>query len=326
MKLSIVVEELAMARPVVVSRGAYATAEVVVVYLADSEMNIGRGECCPISHYGHSPASVVALLQSLDGSLEGLDRRKLQAVLPPGPARNALDCAMWDLEAKRSGRSVWDIAGLSRPERQQTAFTIVMADPADMAAEARRLTEYHSLKLKLGSKDAANAMLAVRAARPDVQLAIDVNEGWSLAELVGMTDALAEAQVIMVEQPLPARSDDALKTLQFPVPLCADESFHSLADLARVSERYSVVNIKLDKCGGLTEALDIIAEAPKFGLSCMVGCMFATSLAIAPALVAAASGVQFADLDGPIHLAEDRFGGFRREGGEWLPASSEVWG
>jgi L-alanine-DL-glutamate epimerase-like enolase superfamily enzyme len=323
-KVTVAVEQVTMARPVAVSRGAYAHADLVVVTLSDDGLT-GRGECSPIAHYGWSAAQTVAEIEALSAELPRLSRQALQHRLPPGPTRNAIDCALWDLEAKRAGVSVWELAGIAPPDRQPTAMTLVMSDAADMARQAAKHAAFSTLKLKLGAEGAAEAIRAVRAARPDARLSIDANEGWSMAHMEALYPLFVEAGVAMVEQPLPAHGDAGLAATDAPVPLCADESFHHLGDLARVAGLYDYVNIKLDKCGGLTEALAILESAPAHGLKCMVGCMFATSLAVAPALLVAA-GCDFVDLDGPLHLSSDRRDAFALANGAYLTQSSALWG
>lgn len=324
MKMQITVERWDMARPVAVSRGSYSSSEIVVVELTDGR-HVGRGECCPLAHYGHSAGSVRRALESMTPRLAELNRTTLLGAMPAGPARNALDCAMWDLEARRSGRSVWELAGRVRPPRQPTAMTLVMTSPEDMADQARQHAAFQNLKIKLGPSQAEAMVRAVRAARPDARLAVDANEAWTLAQLESLYPVFVEAGVTLIEQPLRAGQDHDLRQSHAPLPLCADESFHASDDLAVVASRYAVVNIKLDKCGGLTEALRILDQAPRHGLRCMVGCMFSTSLAIAPALVVA-SGCDYADLDGPMHFAQDRPAPLRCVAGAYQADSMSLWG
>jgi L-alanine-DL-glutamate epimerase-like enolase superfamily enzyme len=314
-----------MRRAITVSRGSYDTAEIVVAKIKDGAFE-GRGECCPIAHYGWSADEVLLEIEAFAGSCSALSRAGLLASMPAGPARNAIDCALWDLETARSGRSAWELAGLVPPDRQATAMTIVLASPEDMAEQARAFADFQLLKLKLNADEPAEAIRMVRAARPDAILTVDANEGWSVAELEALYRVFEDERVALVEQPLPAGSDEELERSTCPVPICADESFHSTADLEAAARKYQYVNIKLDKCGGLTEALRIVEMAPGYGLRCMVGCMFATSLAIAPALLIAGR-CDFADLDGPLHLREDRgLDGFRIQNGEYLTGSSRIWG
>lgn len=314
-----------MKRPIVVSRGSYADHEIVVVEVIDSDGIRGVGECCPIAHYDQSGAKVVAALDSISGDVGSLTRAGLLDILPPGPARNGLDCALWDLEAKREGISVWQLAGITPPASQPTAITLMMASPDDMAAQAVEASAFGTLKLKLGRNMPAEAIIAVRRARPDALLAIDANEGWSLDELIALEPAMKSAGIFMVEQPLKAGSDHDLKREAINLDVCADESFHSSSDMADVSARYEFINIKLDKCGGLTEAIRILDRAPDYGLKSMVGCMFGTSLANAPALVVA-SRCDFADLDGPLLIIEEREGGALMCDGAYLPTTSSLWG
>lgn len=325
MKIETRVESVRMARPVSVSRGSYPEHDIVVVTLSDGAHQ-GRGECCAIAHYGLSAAQTVEEIAALAGRIDRTTTRAdLLELLPPGPARNGLDCAMWDLEAARSGRSVWSLAGIDMPDRVATAMTILLATPEDMAAQAAAHKDFATLKLKLGGADPEARLRAVHAARPDARLTIDANEGWSAAQLRDLVPILSALNVALVEQPVPAADDAGLAALKGQLPLCADESFHAIDDLERLAGRYDWVNIKLDKCGGLTAALQIIDAAPAFGLHCMVGCMFATSLGVAPAMVAA-SRCAIADLDAPLHLASDRDNPFRLEAGAYLVGSSAIWG
>lgn len=319
------VESVRMGRPVSVSRGSYAEHDIVVVTLTEGSRR-GRGECCAIAHFGLSAAETVAEIMAVASRLDSnTTRADLLTLLPPGPARNGLDCALWDLEAARTGRSAWSLAGLQPPDRVATAMTLSLGSPADMAAQARSRAAFSTLKLKLGREDPVACVRAVREARPDARLTVDANEAWSSALLHDLLPAFAALEVAMVEQPVRAGEDGALEALKGHVPLCADESFHAAPDLARIASAYDWVNIKLDKCGGLTAALDIIEQAPRYGLQCMVGCMFATSLAIAPALIAA-SRCAIADLDAPLHFASDRKDGYQIETGEYLVSSSTLWG
>lgn len=325
MKIETRIERVRMARPVAVSRGSYPEHDVVVVTLSDGSFR-GRGECCAIAHFGLSAEQTVSDIDAASGWIDhGTTREDLLSLLPAGPARNGLDCAMWDLEAARAKQSVWALAGMAEPERAPTAVTILLDSPEDMAAQAVARSAFATLKLKLGGADAEASVRAVRAARPDARLTIDANEAWTTDQLRALLPVFAELGVALVEQPVPAALDGALDSLRGIVPLCADESFHTIDDLEHVAQRYDWVNIKLDKCGGLTAALAIIDAAPAHGLSCMVGCMFATSLAIAPAMIAA-SRCTVADLDGPLHLATDRDDPFRLENGAYVVDSSSIWG
>ena len=260
----------------------------------------------PYARYGESVDSVVAAIESVRREIEaGADRARLQSMLPPGAARNALDCALWDLEAKTTGVSAWRRAGLAAPGPTVTAYTISVDTPDAMAGAAARAAGRPLLKVKLAGEGDRARLAAVRAAAPCATLVVDANEAWRPADLAAMLEACAQAGVALVEQPLPADDDAALAGIAHPVPICADESVHGLAGLAALRDRYDAVNIKLDKTGGLTEALAVTAEAQRLGFSIMIGCMVGTSLAMAPALLLAERAA-YVDLDGPLLLAKDR--------------------
>ncbi len=310
-----------------IARGRTTEATVVVVELSDGPHR-GRGECSPTARYGETPDSVVAQLQGLALDLaDGLSREDLQTRLPPGAARNAADCAFWDLESARSGRSVAALAGLPEPGETITAYTVSLDTPTAMAAQAARAVAagHPLLKLKLGGDGDLARLEAVRAAAPDTRLIVDANESWSLDQLTRDAPLYAQAGVELIEQPLPAGADDALTDLACPLPLCADESFHDLASLEAVAGRYQVVNIKLDKTGGLTEALRVYASAQAQGLDLFVGCMVATSLSMAPALVLAGAA-RWVDLDGALLLTRDRQPGLRYAAGRIAPPPPGLWG
>jgi L-alanine-DL-glutamate epimerase-like enolase superfamily enzyme len=256
---------------------------------------------------------------------QGLDRTHLQDMLPPGAARNALDCALWDLEAKISGRSATELAGLAPLHAVETAFTISLASPEDMAARALAAAHYRLLKLKLGGDGDEERLAAVRQAVPDARLIADANEAWRPSDLERLLAAAKAARVELIEQPLPAGDDALLQHIARVVPLCADESVHDRASLATLAKRYDAVNVKLDKTGGLTEALATAAEARRLGLKIMVGCMVATSLAMAPALLLA-QDADFVDLDGPLLLDRDRVPGLVYSSGTVMPAPAALWG
>jgi L-alanine-DL-glutamate epimerase-like enolase superfamily enzyme len=308
-----------------ISRGAKTEAEVVVVELDDGT-HVGRGECVPYARYGESVAAATAALETLrEAVANGLARADLQHRLPAGAARNALDCAFWDLEAKRSGRRVHDLAGLPAPRPLVTAYTISLGPPAAMAEAAHKAAARPLLKIKLGGDGDGERLAAVRAAAPTADLVVDANEGWTTANLAENLDACARARVRLVEQPLPATDDAALAGLARPVPICADESAHDRASLAALPGKYDAVNIKLDKAGGLTEALAMADEAQRLGLKIMTGCMVATSLSMAPALILA-QRAQWVDLDGPLLLARDREHALRYDGSLVHPAAAALWG
>jgi L-alanine-DL-glutamate epimerase-like enolase superfamily enzyme len=280
----------------------------------------------PYTRYGETIEGVSAAIGAMRGALAaGLDRAGLQRAMPAGAARNALDCAFWDLEAKASGRPAHELAGLSPPRALVTAYTISLDTPDAMAEAARKAAARSLLKVKLGSTDDAARIAAVRAAAPDAELIVDANEGWRADNLATNLAACAAAGVTLIEQPLPAGDDGALAGLARPIPVCADESVHDRASLASLVGRYDAVNIKLDKTGGLTEALAMAEEAKGLRFAIMVGCMVATSLSMAPALLVA-QHARVVDLDGPLLLARDREHGMRYEGSLVYPAARELWG
>lgn len=309
-----------------IARGSKSEAVVVVAELGDGTHR-GRGECTPYARYGESPESVVAALEQIAGSLRpDADHALLARLLPAGAARNAIDCALWDLMAKRSGRSVAALAGTPpAPGQVVTAYTLSLDSPEAMAARARAVPNYPLLKLKLGGAGDEARMAAVRAARPDARLVADANESWPPESLAELLAAAAASNFELIEQPLPAAADGALGALARPVPVCADESIHTSADLERLAGRYDAVNIKLDKAGGLTEALALAAAARARGLRIMLGCMVATSLSMAPAMLLAGLA-DWVDLDGPLLLARDREHGLAYDGARISPAKPELWG
>jgi L-alanine-DL-glutamate epimerase-like enolase superfamily enzyme len=308
-----------------ISRGAKHEAAVVVATISDGG-HTGRGECVPYAHYGESVESVTAAIEDCASAVaRGLSRAELAALLPAGAARNALDCALWDLEAKRSGKSAAALAGLGPLRPVLTAFTLSLADPETMAARAREASSYPLLKLKLGGDGDKERLAAVRAAVPHARLIADANEAWQPHETESLLASAAAVGVELVEQPLPAGRDDVLKHIERSVPVCADESVHDRASLGALADRYDAVNIKLDKTGGLTEALLVAERARALGLKIMVGSMVATSLAMAPALVVA-QDADWVDLDGPLLLAADRENGLTYDGGMVFPPEPELWG
>jgi L-alanine-DL-glutamate epimerase-like enolase superfamily enzyme len=280
--LTVDVENWPLARDFVISRGAKREARVVVAQVTGGGYR-GRGECVPYARYGESVEGVAAAIGGMGEALgRGLSREALRQMMPPGAARNAIDCALWDYEAKAGGRRAAELAGLGPLHAVQTAFTISLGTPEAMAADAAEAAaKYGLLKLKLGGDGDAERLAAIRAAAPEVRLIADANEAWTAANLEALMAAAAAAGVEVIEQPLPADADAVLEAVAHPVPLCADESLHTLADLDRIARRYEAVNIKLDKAGGLTEALALTAAAKARGLKIMAGCMVATSLAMA---------------------------------------------
>ncbi|MBP2298179.1 N-acetyl-D-Glu racemase DgcA [Azospirillum picis] len=310
-----------------ISRGAKTEAHVVVAEVSDGEHR-GRGECVPYARYGESVDGVAAALEAMAEAVAGgLDRQALSRAMAPGAARNALDCALWDLEAKRSGMPVWRLAGLDRPpEPLVTCYTLSVDEPAAMAEAARgRAARHPLLKMKLTGDGDLERVAAVRAAAPAARLVVDANEGWTLDQLHRFAPVLAGLGVEMIEQPLPAGRDEALRGIDCPVPLGADESCHGLESLERLRGLYRVVNVKLDKTGGLTEALAMTRAARASGFEVMVGCMVATSLAMAPAVLAG-QGARWVDLDGPLLLARDREPGLVYDGAVLQPPAPELWG
>ncbi|AWK86773.1 N-acetyl-D-Glu racemase DgcA [Azospirillum thermophilum] len=310
-----------------ISRGAKTVAEVVVAEVEQDGVR-GRGECVPYARYGESVAGVAEVLEGLAGEVAaGLDRRRLAELVPPGAARNALDCALWDLEAKLSGVPVWQLAGLPQaPGPLITCYTLSVDEPAAMAAAARERAPRHPLlKMKLTGEGDLERVRAVRAAAPQARLVVDANEGWTVELLRRFAPAFAELGVEMIEQPLPAGQDEALRGIACPLPLGADESCHGLDSLERLAGLYQVVNVKLDKTGGLTEALAMTRAAEAAGFDVMVGCMVATSLAMAPAVLVG-QGARFVDLDGPLLLAQDRDPGLVYDGAVLQPPARELWG
>ncbi len=308
-----------------ISRGTRSSAEVVVATLRDGAHE-GRGECVPYARYGESVDSVMETLRGMAGAVtEGLDRAALQQALPPGAARNALDCAFWDIEAKRSGLRVWELARRDPPAPIPTAFTISLGPPEKMRRKAAANAHRGLLKIKLGGEGDLARIRAVREGAPYSPIVIDANEGWTVDTYRELAPELVALGVLMVEQPFPAGDDAALATLERPLPVCADESAHDRASLDALAGKYDMVNIKLDKTGGLTEALKLrdAAEAAGFGL--MVGCMLCSSLSIAPALVVA-QGASVVDLDGPLLLARDREPGLTYDEAGAHPPAREFWG
>jgi len=309
----------------VISRGSKREARVVVATLTDGTHQ-GRGECVPYARYGETPEVVhEAIWKMSDAVAHGMTREKLATHMPAGAARNAIDCALWDLEAKQSGRSIKDLAGLERWEAVTSAYTISLGPSEEMAARAKWAGRLPLLKLKLGGGEDAARMRAVRSAVPTARLIVDANESWQIGELEALLAVAAEVGVELVEQPLPAGDDRALGEIERSVPVCADESLHTSRDVADLADRYDVVNIKLDKAGGLTEALRVAESAKTQGMRIMVGCMVGTSLAMAPAVVVAQSA-EWVDLDGPLLLARDRVPGLHFDDTTVSPPTPDVWG
>ncbi len=308
-----------------ISRGAKTQAHVVVAEIADGP-HTGRGEAVPYPRYAETPEQTRAEIEGLREAVEGgLTRDALQDALPPGAARNALDCALWDLEAKQTGRPAWALAGLQAPQPCVTAVTLSLDTPEKMGEAAARHTALPLLKLKVTGEGDLDRIRAVRANAPGARLIVDANEGWTVPMLEEFLLSFADLGVEMVEQPLPAADDAALEGRQFAIPLCADESCHTREDLTRLAGRYPMVNIKLDKTGGLTEALALAAEARAMGFDIMVGSMVGTSLGMAPAALLAGFA-DYVDLDGPLLLARDRSPGLGYDGAVMAPPEAELWG
>jgi L-Ala-D/L-Glu epimerase len=299
--ITVTPESFRLAEVFTISRGSRTEARVLTVTVAREGVT-GRGECVPYARYGESLESVAAQIAGLS---QGIGRAELQEALPPGAARNAVDCALWDWEAKRAGRRVWELAGLPRPVPVVTAFTLSLDTPDRMQAAAARHAHRPLLKIKLGTPDDMPRLEAVRRGAPGARIIVDANEGWTAEVYADLAPHLVRLGVALVEQPLPAAEDAALLGLARPVPVCADESCHDRASLGGLAGKYDMVNIKLDKTGGLTEALGLRDAARAEGFRLMVGCMVGTSLAMAPAVLVA-QGAEIADLDGPLLLAEDR--------------------
>jgi len=319
MQVSVTRDVFRLAQVFTISRGSRTEAQVLTVTVSDG-VHAGRGECVPYARYGETLDSVMAQIEGASVT----DRAAL-AALPAGAARNALDCALWDLEAKRTGRRVWDLAGLPSPGPEITAYTLSLDTPEAMQAQAAKHSYRPLLKIKLGTPDDMARLEAVRAGAPKSTIIVDANEGWSAEVYADLAPHLVRLGVALVEQPLPAGDDEALIGMDRPVPLCADESCHDRASLAALKGKYDVVNIKLDKTGGLTEALELRRAAEQQGYRVMVGCMVGSSLAMAPATLVA-QGVMVTDLDGPLLLAEDRDTPLTFDNAGVHPPGLELWG
>ena len=319
------IEHFPIAGSFIISRGAKTEAVTVVVELRRGD-HVGRGECVPYSRYGETPEETLKVLQAMGEAVSrGLDRQTLQGALPAGAARNALDCALIDLEAKRSGQHAWTMLGQPEPKACTTAYTISLGTPEAMAAATAKAARRPLLKIKLGGQGDGKRIAAVRKAAPESELIVDANEAWTPDNLERNLAACAEVGVTLVEQPLAAGRDEALARIRRPLAVCADESVHDRASLDGLRERYDAVNIKLDKNGGLTEALAMADAARGLGFEIMVGCMVATSLSMAPAMLLTPQA-RFVDLDGPLLLAGDREHGLRYDGSLVYPPEVALWG
>ena len=324
MKWVVQIEEWPLRVPFVISRRSCTTTEVLKLTLERGGF-VGHGEAAGINYKGESAASLNYEIDQFLGSCsEHIERQALLDQLPAGGARNALDCALWDLEAKEAGKTVFDLTG-SAETSVQTAFSLSLDTPEKMAAAAATASQQPILKMKLGGGAPVACVEAVRQARPDAEIIVDANEALTLGDLKTVAPQLAKSGVALIEQPLPRDADDALLGYDSPVPLCADESCMTAADLPRLKGRYEFINIKLDKAGGLTSALDLANAAEKKGFGLMIGCMLGTSLAMAPAM-AIAPRCRFVDVDGPLLLGRDREFGLKYHSGSVQPPSPELWG
>jgi L-alanine-DL-glutamate epimerase-like enolase superfamily enzyme len=310
-----------LAQVFTISRGSRTEARVLTVRVTRAGVT-GWGECVPYARYGETPDSVTAQIESLPPDIT---RDALQGALPAGAARNAVDCALWDLEAKHSGRRVWQLAGLAAPGPEAVTYTLSLDRPENMRAAAARHAHRPLLKIKLGTPDDMPRLEAVRAAAPRTKIIIDANEGWTAEVYADLAPHLLRLGVAMVEQPLPAGADDLLAEIARPLPVCADESCHDRHSLPGLAGKYDMVNIKLDKTGGLTEGLALKTAALAQGYGLMVGCMIGSSLAMAPATLLA-QGAAFADLDGPLLLAEDRDHPLTFDEAGIHPPEPSLWG
>ena len=318
-------QRFALTRPFRIARGVKTAAEVVEVTIEDGGFS-GRGESVPYARYGETIDKTLTAIEEVRAAVEaGADGEALLSLLPAGAARNALDCALWDLEARRTGRTVADMIGAPAPRPLPSALTIVIDTPTAMAAAAAEVRHSPLLKVKVDAEDPASRIRAVRDAAPQAALIIDPNESWDGALIEAMQPVLLETGVALLEQPLPAGADDWLEGFVSAIPICADESVHVAEDLPAIAGRYQLVNVKLDKAGGLTAALRLAKAARARGMGLMTGCMVSTSLSIAPALHVARLS-DFVDLDGPLWLLEDRPGGAREQGGILFPPEAGFWG
>ena len=313
-----------MDEPFRIARGICTDAHVILVTISDGQ-HTGRGEAVPIPRYGQTVASAIAQLEQFSAN-GGVDRPQIQKLLPAGAARNALDCALWDLESKVSGKRAWELANIEIADPVETALTISLDAPTKMAAAAQANSDAPFLKLKLrGDRLDLPRVEAVRQAAPAARLIVDANESWSLSHYREIVSPLCALGVELIEQPFPADADAILETLDHPVPVCADESCHTTADLPLLVKRYEAINVKLDKTGGLTEALLLTERARQSGLKLLIGCMVCTSLGIAPARLLARA-TDFVDLDGPLLLAGDRHHRLSYQTGKIGLPSRELWG
>jgi L-Ala-D/L-Glu epimerase len=319
------IERFPIAGSFTISRGAKTEAVTVVAEISHGGL-VGRGECVPYPRYNETPEATLAAVQAMaDAVTQGLDRQALQVAMPAGAARNALDCALVDLEAKRNGARAWEVLGRQTPKARITAYTISLGAPDAMAAATARAAHRPLLKIKLGGAGDPERIAAVRKAAPQSELIVDANESWTPTTLQESLEACARAGVTLVEQPLPAGHDGILACIRRPLPVCADESVHDRKSLTALRDRYDAVNIKLDKTGGLTEALALADAAQALGFEIMVGCMVGSSLSMAPAMLLTPQA-RFVDLDGPLLLARDRDHGLRYDEAHVYPPDAALWG
>jgi L-alanine-DL-glutamate epimerase-like enolase superfamily enzyme len=319
--ISVEAERFKLAEVFTISRGSKTEAAVVTARVTRGGV-AGQGEAVPYARYNESIESVIAQIEGLPADITRMD---LQEALPSGAARNAVDCALWDLEAKTLGKRVWEMAGWPAPQPEVTCYTLSLDTPERMQAAAARHADRPILKIKLGTADDMARLEAVRRGAPQSKILGDANEGWDVATYLDLAPHLQRLGVVLVEQPLPAGADEGLRGIARPVPICADESCHDRASLEGMAGKYDFINIKLDKTGGLTEALLLRDAAVQQGFGIMVGCMVGSSLAMAPALIVA-QGAGFVDLDGPLLLAQDRDAPLRYAEGMVYPPVAELWG
>lgn len=325
MKLTVHRETWPLAKAFSISRGQKQNADVVICRLIENGI-VGRGECVPYSRYGESVELTIQTINSIQPHIKtGLSFNKIQALLPAGAARNAVDCALWDLRAKQSKKFAYELAGIDVPKPVETAYTISLDTPKKMSEEALSNSHRPLLKLKLDGKDDLDRVAAVRKHAPMSTLIVDANEGWAEEDVLPLSINMARLDVALVEQPLPAGKDEILKNIVHPLPFCADESCHTSQNLGQLSERYDCLNIKLDKTGGLTEALVLMKHARKYGFDIMIGCMVSTSLSIAPATLLT-STAKYVDLDGPLLLKNDRPDGLNYKNSMLNPKFEGIWG
>ncbi|SDJ28003.1 N-acetyl-D-Glu racemase DgcA [Salipiger marinus] len=321
MSIEVTRDTFRLAQVFTISRGSRTETKVLTVKVTRDGVT-GWGECVPYARYDETLDSVAAQIESLPADVT---RAALQGLLPAGAARNAVDCALWDLDAKQSGRRVWELAGLPKPGPEITAYTLSLDTPEKMREQAAKNAFRPLLKVKLGTPDDMPRLEAVRAGAPEATIIVDANEGWTAQVYADLAPHLVRLGVAMVEQPLPAGEDDALIGMDRPVPVCADESCHDRASLPHLKGKYDIVNIKLDKTGGLTEGIALLEAAKAEGYGIFVGCMVGSSLAMAPAVLLA-QGAAFTDLDGPLLLAEDRDPGLLYDAAGVHPPEPALWG